>query len=331
MNILTKPLLALYDRLQAFTEAQETRRFVAGVLVLYFFGAIVMIELNRFGLLWGALAQAVPLNRFVAVNQAFTLVLILEVVDLVFSLPKSTSKSVGKQFEILALILLRAAFKSLSQFPEPIYVDQHQEVLFDLGLNALGALFVFLLLGAYTWLGKRGPKLKPPADLPRFIAAKKLVALGVLASFLFLSLESLVHHLMGLSPVDVFHDFFTLLIFTDVLLLLIAQRHMPEFHTIFRNSGFALSTMLIRLALTAGTVLSVTVSVAAVTFAVGVTAAFNAFYGKVGEGVEPQPPETGPIKGTLGTLVVECAKACTPGSTRPDADRPESKENTPNA
>lgn len=301
MTIITSRLVKLYDLLDAVTELEWTRRFVANALVVYFFGALMLIEFNRLGLLPASIGEHLPLNRFVAVNQAFTLVLVLEVVGLVFSLPKSTSKSVGKQFEILALILLRAAFKSLSHFPEPIYVEQHQEVLFDLGLNALGALSVFILLGAYTWLNKRGPKLKPPRNLQSFITAKKLVALAVLASFIFMGAENLLHILRGQEAIDVFHDFFTLLIFTDVLLLLIAQRHLPEFHTIFRNSGFALSTMLIRLALTAGTVLSVSVSVAAVTFAVGVTAAFNAFYGKVTEGVIALPQDTGPLEATVAS------------------------------
>lgn len=305
MNRITSLVIALYDTLQGYAESERTKRFVATFLVLYFLGALTLIELNRFGLLWGWLAEHVAMNRFAAVSQAFTLVLILEVVELVFSLPKSTSKSVAKQFEILALILLRAAFKSLSQFPEPIYVDQHQEVLYDLGLNAVGALVVFLLLGAYAWLSKTGPWLKPPRNLARFIVAKKLVAMGVMVSFLFLASENLIHHLLGLEPIDVFHDFFTLLIFADVLLLLISQRHIPEFHTIFRNSGFALSTMLIRLALTASTTLSVVVSVAAVLFAVGVKGAFNIFYGRISDSCEiPPPPPKDTPKPT--TVVVHC-------------------------
>jgi hypothetical protein len=308
MNFITLRLIAFYDALYEYTEKQETRRLVATMLVLYFLSALLLIEANRFGLLPLGLAPHVALNRFVAVNQAFTLVLVLEVVDLVFCLPKSTSKSVGKQFEILALILLRGAFKGLSQFPEPINVDQHQDVLLNLGLNAMGALMVFVLLGVYSWLNKRGPKLKKPRDLVRFIAAKKLVALTMLASFIFMGVQSGVLMLQGMETIDVFHDFFTLLIFTDVLLLLIAQRHLPEFHTIFRNSGFALATMLIRLALTANTHLSIAVSVAAVSFAVGVTACFNAFYCKVADNIEPaETSSTGPLAGSLGTLTVVCS------------------------
>lgn len=309
MNFITVRLIALYDALYEYTEGQQTRRFVATLLVLYFLGALLLIEANRLGLLPGFLTGHISLNRFDAVNQAFTLVLVLEVVDLVFSLPKSTSKSVGKQFEILALILLRGAFKALSQFPEPIDVDHHQEVLLALGLNAVGALSVFILLGAYSWLNKRGPKLKKPLDLVRFIAAKKLVALVVLFSFMFMFLQNTYYYVVGHETFDVFHDFFTMLIFTDVLMLLIAQRHLPEFHTIFRNSGFALSTLLIRLALTANTVLSIAVSVCAVSFAVGVTAAFNAFYCKVADNVErsAEPAySTGPLKGSLGTITVVC-------------------------
>ena len=80
------------------------RRF-ALALVLVFLGAMAVIEMNRQGVLPEVLAAHTPTNHFHAVDLAFTLVLILEVVSLIFTLPCSFSKSVGKQFEILSLIL----------------------------------------------------------------------------------------------------------------------------------------------------------------------------------------------------------------------------------
>ncbi|MFN2352965.1 MAG: hypothetical protein ABR512_00385, partial [Desulfopila sp.] len=62
--------------------------------------------------------------------------------------------------------------------------------------------------------------------------------------------------------------FYTLLILTDILVVLISQCFHPSFFTIFRNSGFALSTLLIRLALAAPPYYNVLLGVAAASFAI---------------------------------------------------------------
>ncbi len=289
MNAITRPLIRVFDQLQAFAESESTRRRVGKGLICYFLAALSLIELNSLGLLPAGLAQNISMNRFDAVTQTFTLVLVLEVVDLVFSLPKSTSKSVGKQFEILALILLRNAFKELTNLPVPIDIMHHTDVLIRLATNGAGALAVFVLLGAYKHAQHCSPKHWAPDILAKFIAAKKLVALVVLGSFLGLGLYNSLHLLRALPGIDVFQDFYTILIFTDILILLIAQRYMPEFHAIFRNSGFALSTVFIRMALTADTILSVLMGVGAMLFAVCLTYASNRFYTITAQAGAPCP------------------------------------------
>jgi len=278
MNRMTYPLVRVFDRVQAYAEAEDTRRRVGKGLILFFLASLSLIELNSLGLLPASLASHVSMNRFHAVTQTFTLVLVLEVVELVFSLPKSTSRSVGKQFEILALILLRNAFKELTNLPVPIEVIGHTDVLIRLGLNGAGALTVFVLLGAYKYAQRCAPRHWAPEILAKFITAKKLVALLVLGAFIGMGAYDGFLLLRGETTFDIFHDFYTLLVFTDILIVLIAQRYMPEFHAIFRNSGFALSTLFIRMALTADTILSVIMGVGAMVFAVALTYASNRFY-----------------------------------------------------
>lgn len=278
MNALTRPLIQAFDGLQAFAESEPTRRRVGKALICYFLTALTLIELNSLGWLPDFLARHLSTNRFDAVAHTFTLVLVLEVVDLVFSLPKSTSRSVGKQFEILALILLRNAFKELNNLPFPVDITNHTDVLVRLATNGAGALAVFVLLGAYLHAQRCAPKHWAPDILQKFIAAKKLVALLVLGSFLCMGVYNGILIVRGEPHFDVFHDFYTVLVFTDILIVLIAQRYMPEFHAIFRNSGFALSTLFIRMALTTDTILSVIVGVGAMVFAVCLTYASNHFY-----------------------------------------------------
>jgi len=278
MNKLTFPFIRLFDRIQAFTESEWARKSVGQGLVLYFLAALALIEMNSLGWLPETLAQNISLNRFDAVTQTFTLVLVLEVVELVFSLPRSTSRSVGKQFEILALILLRDAFKELTHLPVPISLTGHTDLLMNLAMDGAGALIVFVLLGAYKYAQRCAPRHWAPTILAKFITAKKLVALFVLFAFAFMGAYDALLLLRGEPTFDIFHDFYTLLIFTDILIVLIAQRYMPEFHAIFRNSGFALSTVFIRMALTAEPMLAATMGVGAMCFAVGLTYASNRFY-----------------------------------------------------
>jgi len=278
MNTLTFPLIRVFDRVQAYAENEQTRRRVGQALIVFFLASLGLIELNSLGLLPASLSGHVSMNRFDAVTQTFTLVLVLEVVELVFSLPRSTSRSVGKQFEILALILLRNAFKELTHLPVPIEVAHHTDVLMHIGLDGAGALAVFVLLGAYKYAQRCAPRHWAPEILAKFITAKKLVALMVLTVFVGMGIYDGVLLLQGQPTFDIFHDFYTLLIFTDILIVLIAQRYMPEFHAIFRNSGFALSTLFIRMALSAPAELSVIMGVSAMAFAVALTYASNRFY-----------------------------------------------------
>lgn len=278
MNALTYQGVRLFDLAQAFVESEKTRRRVGKGLIIFFLASLSLIELNTLGLLPEAIGAHVSLNRFHSVTQTFTLVLVLEVVDLVFSLPRSTSRAVAKQFELLGLILLRNAFKELTYLPVPIEVMDHTDVLIRIGVNGAGALAVFVLLGVYKYAQRCAPRHWAPDILAKFIAAKKLVALLLLGALILMGLLNILALLRHEPPLDIFHDFYTLLIFTDILIVLIAQRYMPEFHAIFRNSGFALSTLFIRLALTADAFLSVILGVGAMLFALGLTFASNRFY-----------------------------------------------------
>ena len=108
----------IFDPLHHFWEKDSTQKAVAGGLIFVFILAIAVIEAKRQGWLVGGMADRIPNSHYMAINLAFTLVLILEVISLIFTLPCSISKAVGKQFEILALILLRSAFKALARSEE---------------------------------------------------------------------------------------------------------------------------------------------------------------------------------------------------------------------
>jgi len=268
-----------FDPLHHFWEKDSTQRTVAGILIFVFLAALAVIEMKRQGWISGGAAALIPTNHFLAINLAFTLVLILEVVSLIFTLPCSISKAVGKQFEILALILLRSAFKTLADFPEPIAITGHEEELWILLCDGGGAIAIFALLGAYTMLRRNlDDTLSRGHTLFRFVAAKKLVALVMLVVFLGMGVKNCMLLLSGQHPFHFFKSFYTVLIFSDIMLVLIAQRFLPAFKAVFRNSGFALATLLIRLALTAPPYYNVGIGIASAVFACLLTLVYNTFY-----------------------------------------------------
>jgi len=276
MDSLFERITYIFDPLHHFWEHERMHRRFALGLVAVFLGALAGIELNRQGLMPSALAAVTPTNHFHAVNLAFTLVLILEVISLIFTLPCSFSKSVGKQFEILSLILLRDAFKELSYFPEPITVGGALTPVYHILGYGFGALAVFALLGVYYRIQPaKKQDMGLPHDLFRFVAAKKGIALLILGVFVVLGLNNLYNMVAGLPHIEFFPVFYTLLIFTDILVVLVSQCFRPSFHAVFRNSGYALSTLFIRLALAAPPMYDVALGAAAIVFAIALTLAWT--------------------------------------------------------
>ena len=184
MEHLVSSINLIFDPLNRFWEKKTTHQLASGILVIIFLLALVAIELNRQGFLPGYLSDKIPRSHYLAINIAFTLVLIIEVVSLIFTLPCSLSRALGKQFEILALIFLRSSFKELSELPEPISVIGHMDVLWRIIADGAGAIAIFALLGLYTkLLRKLDDTLMPGVALARFVANKKLVAIAILLIF----------------------------------------------------------------------------------------------------------------------------------------------------
>ena len=272
MNFLYEKITYLFDPLHYWWEHDKMYRKIAVALIVLFLTSLIVIEMKRRGLLPEALASLVPRNHFYAVSSAFTVVLMLEVISLIFTLPCSFSRSVGKQFEILSLILMRNAFKELSQFPEPISFAGNVEAILHILSDGFGALLVFALLGYYYQVqSKASDEPMQSVDLYSFVAAKKGIALLLLCTFLAMGAKSLFDSATGQEQTDFLHQFYTVLILTDILVVLISQCFQPSFFAVFRNSGFALSTLIIRIALAAPPYYNVLLGLAAAVFAIALT------------------------------------------------------------
>lgn len=294
LNRLLRLSTDLFDALDARWEGLLGRRALGVLLVIAFLGSLLVIELNRWALLPPPVAPLVTTNHFGAVVVAFTLLLVVEILALVFALARSVAVSVGKQLELFSLILLRKAFVEFGEFGEPIEWANVAETIPVVLTDILGALAIFAIVGIYYRIQRHQPITTGEEEQASFVAAKKAVALALLAAFVLLALDDLYRLVTGQPTYAFFEAFFTVLIFSDVLIVLISLAYTSSYHIVFRNSGFAATTVVLRLALTAPGFINAALGVGAALLAVGISLAYNY---SVPEIVELERAErTGPAK-----------------------------------
>ncbi len=197
-----------------------------------------------------------------AIYTPFSFILFYEVILLVIIIPKSISEFIGKQFEVITLITLRSFFHDIADLDlkNSINLNNHEfiSLLYDLGASLLMLAFTILYYKIY----QNNRKSEIQGELNDFINIKKLVSLSMILVLLLLSVSSLFNWskemLQALQldqnypdPNTVFYaDFFSIMIFVDVLLLIISFIYHFSFFTIFRNASFIITTILIRMSLT---------------------------------------------------------------------------------
>jgi len=77
----------LFDWIELHVESKQGLKFFATVLVGFFISAIVLIELNRRGFVPEPFASHFSLSHLAAIEQAFNVLLALEVVSLIQAFP----------------------------------------------------------------------------------------------------------------------------------------------------------------------------------------------------------------------------------------------------
>lgn len=265
----------LFDFLEDKWESARGQKFLGSTLVAGFLLAILVIEINRRGLLPQWLAFYIPVKHLVAIESAFLLLLIYEVISLIFSLSKSISVSVGKQFEVLSLFLLRDTFKEFSHFDEPLTWVQIQPALPDILSTAIGALAIFIILIFYYRVQEHHPITKDTSNKTYFIHGKKFISLCLLVSFGIIIYLNLKDFLLHGHAETTFESFYTILIFTDILVVLLSIRYGSSYHVAFRNSGFAVGTVMIRISMIAPLVWAALMGVGAALFVLTLSIAYN--------------------------------------------------------
>jgi hypothetical protein len=223
-------------------------------------------------------------NPIAAIYTPFSFILIYEVYLLVYYLPKSTTIYIGKQYEIISLIVIRRIFKDLTKLEFNVnWFNSKTNLNFTLDL--LATVLLFYLIFIFYKLNQANEinqsKIQKTVSLNQFIKLKNIFAVILIPIFLSMSLYSLGHwiyenffsiSLMVNKIKDInkifFDEFFTVLILIEVLLLLFSFLLSDKFSRVIRNSGFIISTILIKLSFGTEGILNTILIVVAVSFGV---------------------------------------------------------------
>ncbi len=279
------PFQFFYSRLLSEEVRKKSEHIIIAVAIISFILHLLVVILVNLNILHVNEYSSMFTNPIAAIYTPFSFILIYEVYLLVFYLPKSTTIYIGKQYEIITLILIRGIFKDLANLE---FTRDWFKVSYDLKFTSdlLATLILFFLIFIFYRLS--GRKDEEPHEtshltdeILKFIRRKNIIAMCLIPIFLFLAIFGLGRWIHGsffsitrmvdsIKDINLifFNDFFTILILTDVLLLLLSFSHTDKFHKVIRNSGFIISTILIKLSFGSEGLLNTILIVAAVSFGV---------------------------------------------------------------
>jgi hypothetical protein len=238
-----------------------------------------------------ALIAAAGENYLVAISTPFNFILFYEVVTLIGALHESTTRSIAYQFEIVSLIFIRDVFKDIAEAAEMVTRHTLTWEALPLFVDMWAGFLMYLLVAVFQHVAHRSPghmgKAVPSRAQARFVAQKKGVALGLGALLLTMAAYNIGLFWMdvfreamsgqaGLGHVTTFYnDLFTVMIFTDVLILILSIVVSGHYEFVFRSAAFVVSIVLIRFALTEGYPFGAPLALLAMVFGIMVLLVFN--------------------------------------------------------
>ena len=193
-------------------------------------------------------------NPISALYTPFSFILIYEVFLLIYYLPRSFTTSIRKEYEIISLIMIRKVFEDIPNLNTETGIFNTESL--NLLYNLLGILIIYYLIFLFKKTIKIIPKRKNTKDLSKFIAYKKALSIVLVPILIILCFSNLISWSQKLFINEYFTqninsiffvDFFTILILVDVFILLISFGYTERYAQIIRNTGFIISTILLRL------------------------------------------------------------------------------------
>ena len=269
-----------------FSEEAKSK-FEKTILWLSIAGFIIhlgLIYLNSFNVLSFGFEYKLLANPISALYTPFSFILIYEIYLLVLCLPRSFTTSLSKQFEIISLILIRRIFADIPKIEMEVDWFKTQANL-NLIYDLIGVLFLFFLIYLFNQSAKSRIINVSKTKIDSFVIAKKIISLILLFCLILMCTYSLFSWITdwfnNSLPENVnaifYNDFFELLILADVFILLISFKYTEKYSQILRNTGFIISTILIRLSFATTGFTNVILIISSVAFGLLILKIYNLY------------------------------------------------------
>ena len=259
-------------------------KYILYIASLGFVLHLILIFLNSYNLIEISFGESNLLrNPISALYTPFSFILIYEAFLLVYYIPRSFSTAVSKQYEIMSLIIIRKIFKDIPLVDlnaNWLTTTNNLQLIYDL----LGILIVFFLIYLFKKIQKETPKRISNKKLDLFIASKKVISLLLTPILIIVCCLSFYSWLKGIGNESGFNeninylfftDFFTLLILADVFILLLSFQYTERYCQIIRNTGFIISTILLRLSFSTDGLSSILLIISGIIFGLLILYIYN--------------------------------------------------------
>ncbi len=267
---------SLFNRFLSEKTKEKSEKVIVYIAIISFIIHLLLIAFVSLNWISPPDFAGLLKNPMVAIYTPFSFILLYEAYLLVYYLPKSTTKYIGKQYEIITLIIIRRIFKDLYKLEFTTeWFSKKDDILFV--YDVVAVLILFYLIYLFYKIVAVKPRLEISAEVESFITLKKIIATLLVPIFLILAIYNFsfwiyeTFYSLNQSAISIkntnkifFDEFFTILILIDVLLLLFSFLHTDKFNQVIRNSGFIISTILIKLSFNIDGVLNVIVTLVAV-------------------------------------------------------------------
>ena len=297
---LSKLLEKLYSKLLSNKTKEKSEQVILWIALVSFIIHLLVIGLIHFDIISINEPSNLLKNPIAAIYTPFSFILIYEVYLLIYYLPKSTSTYVLKQYEIIALIIIRRLFKDLSDLSllsNWFTIKNDLQFTFDLVTSVLLFYLIYLFHIQRTKVYRTTQNsVNYTSSISKFINAKKGIATALVPILLIIAIYSFLNWSIGVfEPSETnaisfkninnifFEQFFNILIIADVILLLFSFFHTDEFHKVIRNSGFVISTILIRISFSVTGIINNVLIVSAILFGLLMLFIHNKFEKKLAE------------------------------------------------
>lgn len=289
MNRFNKIIHLLFEKFLSEKTKDKSERVIIYIAIVSFVVHLLLIAFVQLNWIKPDDFSGLLKNPLVAIYTPFSFILLYEAYLLVYYLPKSTTKYIGKQYEIITLIIIRRIFKDFYklEFTNDWFASK-EDVIFT--LDVIAVLILFYLIYVFYKTVDVKPSQKISIEVEKFINLKKIIATILVPVFIILAVYNfsfwVYENFYTINQTDVpikninkifFDEFFTVLIMVDVLLLLFSFLHTDKFHHVIRNSGFIISTILIKLTFNIEGILNIVITVVAVLLGVLVLFIHNKF------------------------------------------------------